>query len=508
MIKMLLADDEPVITKGIQALINWERLGVQITGVYENGRDALKAILSAKPGVAVLDISMPDKSGLEILKELSKANASTKVIFLSGFSEFEYAQTAIRYGAVDYLLKPVNKDALITAVKKCIAQSAGKPDEALEAKAPANGFLPAEIRKKLENMKSPYWALCLAEPLALGGKKDMEKRLSLFSLLNRLKEYLEHRKAGEAFQREGRIWLVLAGYYAENQREFFTELTADILSEGEAGFVFGEKTPDIEQLKDKAAELIEAAGSFYYLDYLRAAIIKTGGSLAGPELETISQDETRDIRRKVVAAMSEQEEAFGALVNQYTRAARLISAGKRDVSDYYLLSCLHAAEERFETLGLGPLESVIMDTMGKFRTTERYSQAEEIFTEIMARFYTKMTRAIKTSKNKDILAAKNYIEEHYAENLTLETLANVVHMNPFYFSAFFKKQAGENFKDYLNSVRIKRCRELLALSDKRVYEIAEEAGFSDYRYFTEVFRKHYGKTPTAYRKELIGIELE
>lgn len=81
-------------------------------------------------------------------------------------------------------------------------------------------------------------------------------------------------------------------------------------------------------------------------------------------------------------------------------------------------------------------------------------------------------------------------------------LAKHVHMNPFYFSSYFKKQLGQNFKDYLNRVRMEHALELLLNSDKRSYEIAEEVGFKDYRYFNEVFSRYYGKTPAAYRKSI------
>lgn len=83
---------------------------------------------------------------------------------------------------------------------------------------------------------------------------------------------------------------------------------------------------------------------------------------------------------------------------------------------------------------------------------------------------------------------------------TLEVLAKHIHMNPFHFSSYFKKQVGQNFKDYLNRVRMEDALELLLNSDKHSYEIAEEVGFKDYRYFNEVFSRYYGKTPAAYRK--------
>lgn len=111
-----------------------------------------------------------------------------------------------------------------------------------------------------------------------------------------------------------------------------------------------------------------------------------------------------------------------------------------------------------------------------------------------------MAGQVKKNEHKDIQKVTDYIAAHYRENLTLEVLAKHIHMNPFYFSSYFKKQLGQNFKDYLNRVRMEHALELLLNSDKRSYEIAEEVGFKDYRYFNEVFSRYYGKTPAAYRK--------
>lgn len=109
MLKMLIADDEPVIIRGLQMLIDWAQLGIEICATCENGADALREIFAQSPDLALLDISMPGKTGIEILKALHTAQSRTKVIFISGFQDFSYAHDALSYGAVDYLLKPVKR---------------------------------------------------------------------------------------------------------------------------------------------------------------------------------------------------------------------------------------------------------------------------------------------------------------------------------------------------------------------------------------------------------------
>ena len=98
---MILADDEPVITRGIQKLVDFGRLGIEVVGEFEDGAAALDGILALEPDIALLDIHMPKKTGIDILKELKAVGSKTRIIFISGFQDFQYAKDAVRYGAED-----------------------------------------------------------------------------------------------------------------------------------------------------------------------------------------------------------------------------------------------------------------------------------------------------------------------------------------------------------------------------------------------------------------------
>ena len=137
------------------------------------------------------------------------------------------------------------------------------------------------------------------------------------------------------------------------------------------------------------------------------------------------------------------------------------------------------------------------------RSCQNYEQMKVFFREYLEGYLSLLRDMMESSEKKDIVYAKAYIEEHYKENLSLEVLAGIVHMNPYYFSSFFKKQAGENFKDYVNKVRISHAVPLLLSTDMKAYEIAMETGFRDARAFTEVFSRIYGETPSSYKKRVL-----
>ena len=147
-------------------------------------------------------------------------------------------------------------------------------------------------------------------------------------------------------------------------------------------------------------------------------------------------------------------------------------------------------------------EPDVGELLKKGRACEDYGQMKAFFLEYLEGYLKHFREMMESSEKKDIVYAKAYIEEHYQENLSLEVLAGIVHMNPYYFSSFFKKHAGENFKDYVNKVRISHAVSLLLSTDKKTYEIAMETGFRDARSFSEVFSRIYGETPSSYKKRV------
>ena len=123
MVRLVIADDEKVIIKGLEKLLDWKSLGIEIIGEYNDGKSALEGIIALRPDIALLDISMPPGlSGIDVLRAIRDQNIGTSVIFISGFQDFAYVQAALQDGAKDYLLKPVVRADMIHAIEKCISK--------------------------------------------------------------------------------------------------------------------------------------------------------------------------------------------------------------------------------------------------------------------------------------------------------------------------------------------------------------------------------------------------
>lgn len=495
MIKMLLADDEPVITSGIQRLVDWAQIGIEICGIYHDGKTALQGIMQNQPQLAILDISMPQMTGIEILKQLKASGSGTKVIFLSGFQEFSYAHDALTYGAVDYLLKPVNKDALLRAVHRCLPADIALNDAPAAAKAPLDGC--AEALSQLAQAQVSTYTVAAIQPLGVATDNALERQLAQFSLFDKLELFCRTNACGIAFQKQQDMYVIFTD--AKDAAALLAGCARQAAANGACRFgaVLSGATSVMSSVPALAAACREKCRYFYFDGYLDSDILLLDAEKQAPSTEP------REMQAKLAAAfVSGDRQSFDAAVKEYLALCAAVADGKRDAAVYHLLSARRVLQAELESIGISGGEALTDTLLDEARQTESYAELSQIFCREVDTLCSAMSSSVQKNNRRDIQKAIDYIDAHYRENLTLEVLAKHIHMNPYYFSSYFKKKTGQNFKDYLNQLRVHHAIELLISTDKRTYEIAEDVGFKDYRYFTELFNRHYGKTPTAYRKEL------
>lgn len=501
MLKMLIADDEPVIINGLKMLIDWSQLGIEICCTCENGSDALREILVRKPDLALLDISMPGMIGIEILKSLHAVNARTKVIFISGFQDFSYAQDALNYGAVEYLLKPVKKEELLRAVRKCLPVPANYelPDPA----ASGNGL--QEAFSRAAALSPSRYLLVAVQPLGLTGRNQMEIQLINFSFFGQLDTLCRQEKCGFAFQKGQQYYLLLTDM-TDEQADIWLREAQKKLSQSNGcsvGFVRSPSTKQMNEVPTYTQPCWDACRRYFYFDgWLPDTVLVMDQSPFGNASEYSSR--LHALQEEIAATFLEPDRtACTAAIDNYLDTVARAADGRADTAVYHLLVCRRMVQDKLERSGV-PCAGGSGELMDAAREAADYRALTVLFCRSLDELYDRVAGQVRKNEHKDIHKVTAYIAEHYRENLTLEVLAKHIHMNSFYFSSYFKKQVGQNFKDYLNRVRMEHAMELLLSTDKRSYEIADEVGFRDYRYFNEVFSRYYGKTPAAYRKEFLA----
>ena len=135
MLKMIIVDDEKIIRETIHSLIDWNSLGIDVAAVCKDGIEAFDCILDEYPDIVMTDIKMPGLSGLDLIEKVRAAQLNTEFIILSGYGEFEFARTAMRYGVKHYLLKPSNEtentQVIVSCVETCKSKTASRVDSLL-----------------------------------------------------------------------------------------------------------------------------------------------------------------------------------------------------------------------------------------------------------------------------------------------------------------------------------------------------------------------------------------
>lgn len=456
MLRAILADDEAVILKGLRKLIDWEKMGIQIVGEARDGKEALELIERVKPDLAVSDIAMPELDGLDMLKRIGEMGLYTKVIFVSGYQEFSYAKRAVKYGAVDYILKPVEQEELEAALKKAVGlvdeQSrlkllATEQDESELARIfhKINGNQEYARQDLYEQFEALHIDVACKEFVGAafrlyftksGPSNIKMQELQKFSAYNRLQKKLEEEKWGFVIRKD-----------LNNCYVIFTL----------------DPSEDARTVRIRTHKLAEVMTSG------QPIVVKTG---VGERIGEIG-----------ALQLAYKTSRFAAV----NRCILLITDVTKELMDNYLIdgSYRQKAEQAAEEIRLKPL----------------YRQACQVITACLTDLFETVKDGTGNTSQSEVARIKQYIGEHYRENLTLESMAAFANMNLYYFSSYFKKNTGQNFKNYLTDIRMKEAGRLLANTDCKAYEAAEAVGYKNVRQFNENFKGKYGKSPNEYRRE-------
>ncbi len=500
MIRMIIADDEPVIIKGIQILLDWRSLGIEIVGEYSDGAAALEGIVTRKPEIALLDINMPKMTGMDILKEISALKLSTMVIFISGFQDFNYAREALIYGAEGYLLKPIIKEELMKSLEKGIAKfQAGREVLITSEEKNEHTDIPYEYLVEIE--ETTY--LTVLFEVIYKRKEDLyARRLIRFSIFSYIEHYLEENHKGIVFIKNDHIVGILKGTEKTAAKELLSSLLEEIWQKTNqrTGAIIGNNVGSMGQIVEEYAKCLSMQSYFFFEDQLKNLILDISVPVF---LREIKPAELTEAVKQLEEAMTRQEEEeFAGCYDRLVRLICLFADGKKEDACFHFYNVLRSVEEWYNSKGLEGLKPDMKQILEEGRNSLNYADMAGAFKRYLEQYMQRMKNLVVSNEKKDILKAMEYIEFHYMENLTLEVLAGIVHMNASYFSTFFKKNANQNFKDYLSNVRLEHAIPLLLSTDYKVYDIATRVGFRDARSFTELFIKKYGETPANYRKRI------
>ncbi len=495
---MVLADDEPIIVHGLQKIVQWEQLGIRVVGTALDGDTALALILRHRPDLAILDINMPGRTGLQLVEGIRGAGLDTRIIFISGYRQFDYALGAMRLGAVNFLLKPIDRGELLDSVRSCLPIGDETPDI-------DPGDLPPipDTDATLSTFVPVVYTLLGARP-----RRTVEHRLQCFAVANEIETW-----AGQAgvelavYQTEEPVCLLVKDLDPDQVCRRMEQLARRLqeVTGNRVGFLVGPQASDATAVPAAVARLRAAQGQFYFYDWRQDDVCP----LSLPEQSPAARAALHTSRETLLENVLElSPEGFRRDFRTYCDAVCRAGDGNAQAAQMRLLALCHSVLHQLAAYGdtgvAGNTERTqLVETVS---SAPDFTAAAQLVEDFLAEAVQAARERFSGSEKTEALRAMRYIDEHYAQDLTLETMAGYVHMNASYFSSYFKKQTGKNFKEYLTTVRLQNALRLLISTDKKNYEIADEVGFGDAKAFTQQFQRVYGKTPQAYRREMKDAE--
>jgi len=540
--QLLIVDDEAHVVDRLATTIGWKKIG--ITQVYRaySGQEALDVLQQVSIDVVITDIQMPGMSGLDLIAEIRRKWNRTKCVLLSGYSDFNYAKEAIHNQVEDYLLKPVTENELLETVSRLLNKLAGEWEQVISVRKltkTLNDNMPLlkgnllnellqghiwneqTIKERMQTLSLPdlYGKSCslmlvrLEEPF-------VEYDFRSLSLI----EYAIGNMAEELFGDRFHLWhtkdahdyliFMVAGKEGEEKDERRDAEATSLLFERTASQL---QTVVKSYLKGHISVLVSGAGTFpgsvpsLYDSCVSAARKRVGSEQdlfvrATGELVDVEVESLRSLYEPPTLIHLLEAGRWDGMKEKLERIFDELQE-KWSQSQEHLLEVYFSISSAFSYIAHKngqPLSELIGDDYGKlvdgipFRSIH---QLREWSMRILQRLTEDMDREIKDNRSMMIRAIHKFIDEHLGQDVTLQSIADHVHMHPVYISKIYKLETGGNISDYIQQLRMEKAVYLLTNSQEKTYEIAAKLGYQRPHSFNFAFKKHYGVTPQEYRDQ-------
>ncbi len=533
MYTLLIVDDEQLERQALHFIVAQKCPDIKVIGETGDGKSAVQIAAAQRPDIVLMDIRMPEMNGLEAAKRIRALSPDTIIIMLTAFDEFSYAKQALTIGVVEYLLKPVRPDDIMHTLELTIQ----KVDELKRKKQEE-----ASLRKSVEDA-IPFIQMSFVYDLISGNIKEMEhfQERSRFLGMNidpgvvlvidvdNFKQLTSSDSELEKQMIKQKIYKLIcsvAGDYA-----LVTPFGSDNLI-----VLLGFAEESEEEIKSNAQKIAVDIQECIAQAMNISITIGIGRYYSDP----------REIHKSYLEALHAQQQRFYLGDSQiiHVEDVPYLTTGpfnypfhyERNVLDkvrcgdrkqakealHELLDGIFASKANMDTIKACGLELLIvlsrsavegganvehltllnLNCINHLHECNNKTQVEAWMFASLDHFMDNMLENRSSMNLRVINKACDYIMKNYHKNISLEEVAQTVHLSPFYFSRLFKQEKGFNFVDFLTKVRIEKAKQMLQNPDLTAVRIAAEVGYQDASYFSRVFRQTMGMTPNQYRNEI------
>lgn len=498
MYQAVIVDDEPLIVDGLAKAIEWIGFHIEVGFATTDPHAALDYCLEHPVSIVITDVSMPTMSGLQLIQKIKAAKPSVFCIVLSAYDNFEYARTALRYGAENYLLKPLDPDELSDTISQIISHIQEREQLNSTYGRSMMTFRNAFTEQWLKNLLSNGELSTRAELLGINldapcftvvvfsCPRGEETMMSHFFDL--LLQYLPGHYTGNFFFETPLRLVGVLSPISRDEADIRTFLTLVLKSAAANGIRIFASAGTAVRDYSQVYQSYHQADSLAFLEYSRLPFVfyPVISGLAEDAVKSLeAYDRTRD------------DMVLDQLFRQYAPAFccyHLLSARISTIckNEYELwdknqelaesLSCMPLPEE------LPAEEGTILAVYKKF-TMKFLKDSDPLLSRMQQSMYPMVDAVLKT------------IHEFSDKDISLKTLAAKLNVTPSYLGTVFRQQTGYYFNDYLTDARLKYAASLLEHTDMKIKDIVDKIGFSSQTYFNRSFKRYFDTSPINYRRD-------
>lgn len=525
-VSLCVIDDIKSVVDGLTAM-NWEEQGIELVGVSSNGEEGLQLINELRPDLVITDIRMPRMDGLAMLRAVLEDNRFCKVILISGYADFDYAQQAVQLGAFDFVVKPFSAEDIMAAVLRAKAAVIEERSRRLNLRE-----MESKLRESMPVLRQEYFALLVShrtsweeaaerwdflnidlhprgfvvmlleidrfrERVAELSIREME--LIRFSVLNVVRETLGDYTRSVVYRaRHDRYLAVLNDTgslrpieMAEQCCRNMEQYTKFTISVGVGG-----RVEEISELPDSYRQAHQALSHHLFTEG-NAAILYEDIHQSGSQ-EPLALEYKDELLLALRSGNAERTSAILAAISDTLQ--RLISRQNPDyllsLYDELAASAIRTFYELIPYADIQPLIQTFRSVQGASGTPLVSLQQQLL---VLCREGAELVRRNSLSEGQKVIyRAIDYIKSRLSEELTVSQCAAHVHLSASYFSSLFKRVTGMTVTQFTTAERIHKAKQLL-VEGAQVQEVATAVGYEERRYFSEMFKKITGQTPTEFR---------
>ena len=511
MMKVMLVDDEPFILQGLSVIIDWEKEGCEIVKKASDGQEALHYLRENEVDLIITDIRMPKINGIELLETVRNEKLSEAyIIILSGYNDFKYAQAAIRYSAMEYILKPVQKEQLIENIRRQRMQR-GYLLQNMTALLQGKGK-EQNISYVKENFRCGggvrYLHICLNDLSALDEMSDEEVSELKDRIYGQVSGYLRENedhlfKDFFVYEEDYEIGFIYCDYMAKERNLSEEEFMKALQKTAQGG---SEKLPVILLVGKWVEDIAKVSHSYSSACVLRSfkgfqdmksiyyyeKEVQVNPSRTVLCIQSLN-DLVKAVEQNDTLLINKSVDALFVEMDRLDRTRETVTMNL----NWLIFRLLNLAMEQDESVNQDEVLSYISESVSK----EEIIRGSRVHMRKFACECAEYLVQLRKNVSGGILAEiENEVKEHYMENLTLRELGQKYYINSSYLGQIFRKRYGQSFKNYLNNYRIKEAASQLIKTDEKISRIAEDVGYRDLDYFISRFIEQEGCTPSRYRK--------